>query len=761
MWPLTQSQSESDRIFQSSIMRTFVLQPLSVAVLMTLSAGAASAGLGLKLDSALLPGPAVETERLPAFIDADELQGRQERDVEGRGNVRFRSRGKVVTADWLYYDQVADEVDAAGNVHIEQGGDRVDGTRLKLNVETDRGFMQRPKYHLAEQQARGEANEFQFEGRNHYRAKQGNYTTCGPGQDDWYIRAGDLDINKNTEIGTAHDASVVFLGTPILYTPWIDFSLSRARKSGFLSPTIATSGKSGSEVALPYYWNIAPNRDATITPHVLSKRGLLLASEFRYLEPSYRGEIRLEALPNDRESGGDNRSAAFIKHAQTWGPWVFQANVQHVSDDRYFSDLSTQIATTSTKLLPREAIVARGGALGSNGYWGFSGLVQSWQTLQDPLAPLTPPYNRLPQLTLNTNSFDVFGTDIALQSSYVDFHHPTLVNGRRFVAYPSISMPLQNSYGYITPKIGLHYTRYNLDSATTSLGDSTRTVPIASTEAGVVFERETSLAGQRYQQTLEPRLEYVYIPTRNQNLLPNFDSGVSDINFATIFAENQFSGNDRINDANQVTAGVTSRLLDPNTGIEQLRIGLAQRYYFKSQEVTLPGTTPRTSANSDILAALSGRVAPNLIADVGFQYNNDLSQTNKFALGARYRPEPGKVLNAGYRYTRGILENVDLSAQWPVATGWTGVARVNYSLHDGRTAEVLAGIEYNGGCWVLRVVGYSVAVSTGDASRSIFVQLELNGVAKVGSNPLDVLRQNIAGYTKINEPQSSGLPSLR
>jgi LPS-assembly protein len=286
-------------------------------------------------------------------------------------------------------------------------------------------------------------------------------------------------------------------------------------------------------------------------------------------------------------------------------------------------------------------------------------------------------------------------------------------------------------------------------------------VPIASAESGLVFERDMALRGRRYLHTLEPKLYYVYIPTRNQNNLPNFDSGVSDINFATIFAENQFSGYDRINDANQLTMGVSSRLLDPETGIEQLRAALAQRYYFKSQEVIIPGTAARTSASSDILATLSGRITPHLIAEFGFQYNNEFSQTQKFALGARYQPELGKVLNAGYRFINQTLENVDISAQWPIARGWAGVGRVNYSLRDSRIAEGLAGIEYNGGCWVFRVVTTSLAVGTGDAARSIYLQLELNGVAKVGSNPLDVLRQNIAGYTKINEPQGSGLPALR
>jgi LPS-assembly protein len=333
------------------------------------------------------------------------------------------------------------------------------------------------------------------------------------------------------------------------------------------------------------------------------------------------------------------------------------------------------------------------------------------------------------------------------------------MEGRRLVAYPNIALPVQTPYAFVKPKIGVHYTRY--DESSVKTGDADRSVPIFSTEGGLVFERNTSIRGREYIHTLEPKLFYVYIPYRDQNRLPNFDSAPADINFATIYSENQFAGQDRINDANQLTAGVQSRLIDPETGIEQLRVGLAQRFYFQDQRVTVPGVPPREGTSSDILAGLSGRIAPALIAEAGVQYNQELDQTRKFAVGARYQPDVGKVLNVGYRFTRDVFENVDVSAQWPIARGWSGVGRMNYSLRDGRIAEGLAGIEYNGGCWVVRLVHYNVTVGTGDTSRSIYVQLELNGVARVGSSPLDVLRQNIAGYTKINEPQGSSLPALR
>ena len=353
-----------------------------------------------------------------------------------------------------------------------------------------------------------------------------------------------------------------------------------------------------------------------------------------------------------------------------------------------------------------------------------------------------------------------------MSSSVVDFTHPTLPNGRRAVAYPSLSLPLQTSFAYLTPKVGMHLTRYDFDQPSSGIPDQNRAVPLFSTESGMVFERNAALFGQSLLQTLEPKLYYVYIPTRNQNQIPVFDTAQKDINFASLYAENQFSGNDRINDANQVTVGVTSRLLHQDTGIERLRAGLAQRYYFKTQDVTMPGVAPRGSNSSDLLAALSGTVAPNWTADIGWQYTTDFSQTQRVSAGTRYQPEPGKLLNLSYRYTNGALitaqgqptisaanpsntlRQVDISGQWPLTGRLSAVARWNYSIADSRLLEGLTGLEYNGGCWALRVVAHSFAVSTATTVTSVFVQLELNGVSKIGSNPLDLLRRNIAGYVR-------------
>jgi LPS-assembly protein len=734
-------------------------------------------GLQLKPQPSLIRISPDNKDEVPLFVDADRIQGHQDREIEAEGAVRLRRRGQAISADWLRYDQPEDEVNAQGNVHLEQRGDVVDGTKMRLNLDTTRGAIEKPKYQVQVNttRGRGEADQIVFEGQGKYRVLRGSYTSCDVGNDDWFVRASDFDIDKERQIGTARDASIIFLGTPILYTPYLSFSLDRQRKSGWLSPTFGSTGNSGQEFSLPYYWNIAPNRDATITPRMMSKRGVQLQNEFRYLDPRYRGELRYEILPDDRVKSGDTRSALSLIHTQSFSNgWNGSLNIQKVSDNTYFTDLSTQIVATSQVLLPRTAVLAKSGNWWNDGTWGFSTAVQHWQTLQtDPLNPLTPPYNTS-QLNVVASKLNAGFTDFAFNGNFADFTHPTLINGKRAVAYPSISVPLQTSFAYLTPKVGVHLTHYDIDqSATTAATGLNRAVPIFSTESGLVFERNTTLSNQAMLQTIEPKIYYVYIPYRNQNQIPVFDTGQQDINFATLYTENQFSGNDRINDANQVTVGVTSRLLHQDNGIERLRVGLAQRYYFETQGVTLPGIAPRGSNSSDLLAALSGTIAPRWTADAGWQYATSFSQTQRVSLGTRYQPEPGKVLNLAYRYANGALtattqpqitsnplnpsntlRQLDISGQWPLTSHLSAVARWNYSTADHSLLEGLAGLEYDGGCWAFRVVAHSFATTATTSVKSIFLQLELNGVSKIGSNPLELLRRSVGGYSR-QQVQSS------
>ncbi len=734
---------------------------------------AAQQGLQLRPQPSLIELSPTNKDDTPMYMEGDRMQGHTDRETEVQGNARFRSRGQSISADWMRHDRRDNELTAIGNVRMVQGTELTEGARLRYNLDTDRGLMENVRYSLSPMEtgavpgarstmspfdARGTADRAVFEGPGLMRAQQATYTTCEPGDDSWLFRAREMLIDKNNNIGTARDAKIEFLGTPIFYTPYMWFTLHQERKSGFLTPSYGNSTTGGFELQVPYYWNMAPNRDMTLTPRLMSRRGLQLRTDFRYLEPQYRGEVNVEYLPNDNVTGA-NRQLFKVNHAHAFANgWAGSLDLNKVSDGKYFSDLSTQIALTSQTYLVRQGVLSRGGGWGNGGTYSFSALAQGWQTLQnDPLAPLTPPYGRRPQLTLTAEKQNVLYGDFDLQTSYTDFTHPTLVNGRRMMAYPSLSFPFTAPYGFITPKIGVHASRYFIDQQNTAmLPNKTRVLPTFTADSGLIFERGANIFGKAYTQTLEPKLYYVYIPYRDQSMIPNFESGVQDINFATIYSENQFSGNDRINDANQLTFGVNSRLINPDTGVEVLRAGLAQRYYFRPQQVTVPGVPVRNnqSSRSDLLAALSGNVAPNWTADFGWQYNTDTAQTQRISVAARYQPEQGKVLNLAYRHVLNSFRQFDVSGQWPIASKWNAVGRWNYSTQDKRLLEAVAGVEYDGGCWALRIVGHRLSTATNASTSAVFVELELNGVTRVGSNPLEVLRRNISGYTRHDPRQS-------
>ena len=717
----------------------------------------------------------------PVYMEGDRMQGHSERETEVLGNARARSRGQAIAADWMRFDSRFNELTAIGNVQLEQGAYVAQGVCLRYDFDTERGVMERAKYFInpratgnlpiaavpsgvmptastsAARQGmsgRGVAERILFEGPGQFHAQRASFTTCEPDNDQWNIRSNDLRIYRDEGVGVARNATVDFKGTPIFYAPYFSFPLHQERKTGFLAPYYGTTSASGFEVTTPFFWNLAPNYDLTITPRVLSKRGLQLRNDFRYLMPAYKGELHVEVLPDDRVSDR-TRHLLQLRHSHTLSNgWAGALDITSVSDAKYFTDLSTAVGLTSQTYLTRQGTLSRGGIWGDGGTYTVSGLLQSWQTLQtDPLAPLTPPYSRRPQVSLIAQRLNTFKGDFNFEGNYTDFGHPTLVNGKRVVANPSMTFPWQSAAAFVTPKIGLHASRYFIDKNTSALPDTTRTLPTFSTLAGLNFERQANIFGNSYLQTLEPTAYYVAIPYRDQSNIPNFESGLQDINFASIFSENQFSGHDRINDAHQLTLGVRSRLINPDTGFEVIRAGLAQRYYFQGQRVTLPGIPPRSnqSARSDLLAVVSGTVAPKLTLDLGWQYNTENQQTQRTTAVVRYQPEQGKLLNLAYRQSiASSIRQWDMSGQWPIARGWSAVGRWNYSVQDRRTLEAVAGMEYDGGCFVFRVVANRLSTTTTAAVTGIFVELELNGLTRVGSNSLDLLRRNIGGYTRFD-----------
>ncbi|OHC82871.1 MAG: organic solvent tolerance protein [Sideroxydans sp. RIFOXYD2_FULL_59_7] len=717
----------------------------ALSLLFALPCLAVAETLPLKLDRTFKRLPP-QAESGVAFISAERLEARQGELMEATGKVELRQEGRVVKADHLLYEQDKQDVYADGNVSIVQGGTVMSGPKLKMNLDLDVGEMAQPEFFFGENNARGSAALMNLEGRHHQTFRSAVYTTCPAGNDDWLIRMSTLEIDRDTQVGVAYNARVEFKSVPFLYTPWMDFALNDDKRSGFLGPVFGSTNSGGSEITLPYFWNIAPNLDATFSPRYISKRGTQFNNELRYLQPRYSGEINADVLAGDRVSDLD-RSHFGIKHQHNLGGGfsaTVDANV--VSDDAYYRDLAGAISGTSQANLLREGVVSYAGY-----GWNASARVQRYQTLQDPLAPVAIPYRRQPQLKLSTNR-QFADSSVNFASEYVDYRHPTKVNGQRMVLYPSLSYSLLNEPGYfLTPKLGLHYTSYVLDANnTTNVPNTQRTVPIFSLDSGLIFERNDSFLGNAFMQTLEPRAFYVRIPYRDQSFLPNFDTALAPFSFSQIFTENRFLGSDRVGDADMMTLALTSRVIDGDDGTERLRVAVAERFTFETPQVNMDSPADSNS-RSDILLMLGGRMTRAWTLDSQLQYNPNLSHTQTYSAAARYIPEPGKLLNLGYRYTRDTLRQMDVSGQWPLFGRWVGVGRLNYSLLDDRVLEALGGLEYNAACWSARVVLQSFATATAERTTGIFAQLELSDLIRVGSDPLEALRISVPGYIKLNE----------
>ena len=738
---------------------------LAVALFSAEAAAQIPDALRLKLERQLRMAPTRPDRESVKFLEADRIVGDPEHNVVATGDVTLRQRGATIRADRVEYHNDDQTVVATGGVRLERDGDAASGPRLNYRLDNDTGDMDSPVFEFPKRPerrtaSRGQAMRAVLEENRVSRLFQAEYTSCPVPRDDWFIRVRELELDSSRNVGVAYNSTVFFLGVPILYSPYLSFPLDNRRKTGFLAPTFGSSARSGFEVSLPYYWNLAENYDATLTPKTLTRRGFQLGGEFRYLTKTMTGELNGEYLPQDRVAGFD-RYFLGAKHVQQLWPahnLTFSVNAQKVSDDQYFRDLTTRIALTSQTNLPRDAVLAY-----NDDIWSVSARALGYQTLQDPNAPLIPiPYNILPQLLAFGSQQNVVGFDWQFAGELSNFRHPVLVNGQRLIAYPSVAYPMRRSYGYVIPKVGFHYTRYNLDenlpaSASDQQG---RSLSIASLDSGLYFERTTQWAGRAFEQTLEPRLFYLHVPFRDQSALPNFTTAESDFNFQRFFSENRFVGGDRIGDANQITIALTSRLIEGATGLERFKAGLGQVYYFTPPRVTL-GDTPPPSKTSDILGYASSQMSSSVSIEAAWQYTPNLQRSEKITVGGRYAPEPGSVVNAAYRYVRGTadspdpsrqgIQQVDLSSQWPITRNLSGLARWNWSTRDRKLLEGLVGFEYNAGCWQVRAVAHRFITATQQYSTSFQIQLELTGLSRIGINPLETLRQNIGGYRRSDE----------
>ena len=750
------------------------------------------------LQPALLLKPSLQLQELlsasqraalPTYLYGERASGRTDLDTVLEGNAVLRRGDLVVRADRLEHNQLDDLAKAAGNVSINRAGNVYEGPALELKVDAFEGFFLKPRYQFL-QGGHGQADRVDFLDEKRSVITNATYTTCRrlPGPDwmpDWILKASSLTLDYEEDIGVAKGAVLSFKGLPLLPVPYLSFPLSDLRKSGFLPPTIGLDNVNGAELTVPYYWNIAPNRDAKFSPTLMSKRGVNLGGEFRYLEANYAGAVGATWMPGDALRASDRWSVTSVYSGlintpfAALGPLGVTVNLNRVGDDNHWKDFtresnSTSFGTSSLtqRLLANEARVAWG-----RGDFAASVRALKWQTLQDVESPIVPPYDRLPQV-VGRYARGLGGFDVSVDADYTQFNADRQLTGqpnaRRTFALGQFSRTWDGPGGFIRPKLQVHAAQYEFDAPLANGATSAnRTVPTFSVDSGLVFEREASYFGRDLLQTLEPRLFYVATPFRDQNLLPNYDSGAIDFNFATIYTENAFVGNDRISDNNLLTLGVATRLLDPKDGAEVARLSVAQRLRLEDQLVTLPGGAPVVERFSDILLGAGLSWNPRWSMDSTVQFNPKTERSTRATLTARYSPGNYRVVTAAYRFQRDASEQLDIGWQWPLndlwgdkgqdlGAGrglgeghWYSVGRLNFSLADRKLVDAVIGLEYDAGCWLARFVVEQLQTSLASANQRIMFQLEFVGFGRVGANPLKSLKDNIPRYQYLREQTST------
>jgi LPS-assembly protein len=710
----------------------------------------------------LLAAPAAQSG--PVDLDAGGISYRRQQDIiDAVGAVTIERDAQRVEADRISYDRRSEIVTSPGDTFLSYPQVRLVGAAAEINLATEQGRVDAPRFRLAGPlNARGLADTAYVVSPSRTAYRDLIYTTCPPGSNAWSLRADKLKLDQDTGLGVARDAHLRIAGVPVFYTPYLQFPIDDRRRSGLLVPAFGSSDSSGLDLALPYYWNIAPNLDATITPRIMSKRGLQLGTELRYLTRADRGEIRAEILPQDQAYDGENklRWAFDVLQEGLWlGRLATRVDYSAISDDDYLQDLGNTIDATSTRYLQQSGDIHYFG----NG-WSLLTRLRAFQTVEENLAPASRPYGRLPQVLfrippralLPEGGGRYLGRPtVGLEAEYNYFDHNHAVHGQRGTLTPLMTWPLQRSYGHLIPSARLYLSRYDLtDTAPGISEDPAYAIPSVDLDGKLIFERPANWFGTSAVQTLEPRLYYLYTAYEDQSDTPIFDSSELDFAFANLFRSNRFTGRDRIGDANQLTAGISSRLLEGASGVELFRLSLGQIYYFADRKVQI-GEPVQTSDTSPYAGELSARLFTNWFgrASIEFDPEADTDAWQRRTLRLEYRDPGQRVLNLSYHADltatnpENRYEDSDLSFRLPLGERIEMVGRWLYSVRHAETMDAVAGIAFGKCCWRLRLVGRHFKRSAGDpASTSVMLQLELAGLGAIGDPVGDFLEREIYGY---------------
>ena len=699
----------------------------------------------------------------PISLTSDQATaGVNDGNVTLRGKVDVRQGDREIHADQVQYDKNTGAIKSQGGIDYTDPLLHVTGEGGDYSPDGGAEFKS-AQFELLQRSARGSADSLQLSPAGVINLQGVRFTTCPAPDAAWQLRAKSIDLDTRNRVGTGRGAEVEFQGVPLIYLPWVSFPLGDERKSGFLFPSIGTTSRSGAQLAVPYYFNIAPNADFTFDPILYAKRGADLGGELRLLTPGEHSELSWNYLPHD-DVFGDSRSRVRLENVtELPDNFRFSVDATNISDSHYFEDFAQNSETTSTAFVERRATLSY-----RDEHWRIDGQAQQYQTIDSTLLPTDRPYARVPSLTVNADYG--FGPGDLLRygfdSEVVNFQRSVGETGWRMDLMPSASLDLDGPGYFVRPAVAWRGTQYQLDDVPAGLPRSpSRTLPIASFDTGLLFERDPGSSGRKI--TLEPRLLYLYVPYRNQDNLPVFDTAVPDLNLVELFRTNRYVGVDRMSDANQVSVGVTSRLLDARDGRQFVSATLGETFYFETPRVLLPGEPPPTHDHSDLVGQLTLSAFKNWNAGIGLQWDPTTSLRQREEIDIQYRPSGEQVVNLAYRFQRDLLEQAEISAAWPVSQHWNVFARGVYSLKDSETIERFVGFEYQACCWKVRMLARRFVSTrpvgtgnTGQQDTGFFLQLELTGLASVGSAADTFLTESIRGYSRPPEPGLAKTPGL-
>ncbi len=750
------------------VLNKFIVLSGACVLSLGLTSGAFAEVLGGDYTSLLCPTSLGIPER--PYVDAELEEGdthmaADEADLIENGistlvgNAEITRNAQQVTAETIKYNQPEDTADLAGNVNYWDADIFLNSDDAFLQFDSGVGEFSGADYILKASRGRGTAEKLVLDIGTRTDMEQLEYSTCDPEDRFWNFTASSLTLDHEENYGKARNVILKIKDVPVFYTPYMSFPLSRERKSGFLAPSYGNTNRNGFEFRTPYYWNIKPNMDATITPRLLTDSGVMAMGEFRYLFSRGSGVINAEYLPSDNGRGDKHRNFIDLDLNQRFASsGNLFITYSRVSDKFYFEDFGSQLSVTSTSFLEQRADITYSG---SN--WNLLTRVQNFQTVNRSIPNSSRPYKRLPQFLFNYNrpaENNEINYGLRSEAVYFDkgdnivitngIQSNTNVNGLRIDLNPYVSFPMSTESAFLKPKLKFNYTRYALENNALFKSSPDRVLPSFSLDSGLFLEREINLFKNDFIQTLEPRLFYLLTPHDGQEDLPVFDTGQYTFSFSSLFYEDRFSSADRIGDANQMTLAVTSQLINQETGVNIGNVSLGQIFYFRDRKVTLPGGTVSDEDSSAFVASANTSIIDNWDFGGDIQWNpNNSKHTEKIRAHATYNPGAGKVLNLAYRVVRdvGDIEQSDISFRWPFRKNWSVVGRWNYAVPEGRSLELFGGIEYESCCWGARAVARRFLTNIdGEFDTGIFLQMELKGLAGIGKKTVDFLKQQIPGY---------------